>query len=148
MQKNYEIIDHTADLGITVYGSDLNALFVNAGNAMAEIMADISNVNDAILKEITVTGVDLEQLMINWLHEMLFYYEVDSILFNKVEDLRIIDGAQNDEGDEYTLTAKCRGETFDIDRHAVLTEIKAVTHHQIEVKESAGNWQARIIFDL
>ncbi|MHA2220115.1 MAG: archease, partial [Candidatus Hodarchaeales archaeon] len=76
MRKNYEFIDHTADLGILVFGNDLNQLFVNAANALSEILTDTSKLENIITKEINVDGEDLEQLMINWLHEVLYYYEV------------------------------------------------------------------------
>lgn len=150
MTNKYVLIDHTADLGMEVFGDDLNQLFANAGLAFSEILTDVSKVNEIITKEIVVSENDLEQLMISWLHEILYYYEVDLLLFNKVEINSIVatkqDGVPSTNG--YTLTATVSGEGFDHSKHVVLTEIKAVTHHQIEVREKDGEWWARIIFDL
>lgn len=150
MKKNYEFIDHTADLGIMVFGNDLNQLFVNAANALSEILTDTSKVKNVITKEINVDGDDLEQLMINWLHEVLYYYEVYSILLKTFDIININTPNETNLNTESLLTLKAfgSGEIFDQKKHSILTEIKAVTYHQIEVKEHNGKWQARIIFDL
>jgi SHS2 domain-containing protein len=46
------------------------------------------------------------------------------------------------------MKARARGEVFQEERHVIKTEIKAVTYHQIQVKEEKGSWRARIILDL
>lgn len=150
MGKDYELIDHTADLGILVSGNDMNQLFANAANALSEILTDTSKVDGVVRKEISVDGYDLEQLMINWLHEVLYYYEVDSFLFQRFDVREIVVPIleKSSPRSPYTIRALCFGETFDIEKHIILTEVKAVTHHQIEIKEDGGKWQARIIFDL
>ncbi|MGR3219551.1 MAG: archease [Candidatus Anammoxibacter sp.] len=151
MGKNYEFIDHTADLGILVFGNDLNRLFANAAIALSEILTDSSKVEDVTRKEIIVTAIDLEQLMINWLQEVLYYYDVYSFIFKRFEVNDIIN-LKHEEGSAaatpFTIKAIGSGETFDHERHLILTEVKAATYHQIEVKENNGKWQARIIFDL
>ncbi|MGR3178808.1 MAG: archease [Candidatus Anammoxibacter sp.] len=149
MGKNYELIDHTADLGILVYGNDLNQLFANAANALSDIITDKPKVEEVEPKEIIVTGIDLEQLMINWLQEVLYNYDVYSFLFTRFDVHEIIT-SKHEESSPTSLTIKATGfgETFDHERHVILTEVKAATYHQIEVKESGGKWQARIIFDL
>ncbi|MGR3320113.1 MAG: archease [Candidatus Anammoxibacter sp.] len=151
MGKDYELIDHTADLGILVFGNDLNHLFANAANALSDILTDKPKVEDVKTKEIIVTGIDLEQLMINWLQEVLYYYDVYSFLFKRFDVHEIITSKHEEEASSPTsLTIKATGfgEIFDHKRHSILTEVKAATYHQIEVKENNGKWQARIIFDL
>jgi SHS2 domain-containing protein len=46
------------------------------------------------------------------------------------------------------VQAVAHGETFDSSRHEFKAEIKAVTYHQVTVKEEDGKWEARVIFDL
>lgn len=150
MGKDYELIDHTADLGILVVGDDLNHLFANAANALSDIITDNPQVRDVETKEIIVTGIDLEQLMINWLQEVIYYYEVYSFLFKEFDVHEITTSKHEKTSPSTSLTIKAigSGEIFDYERHTILTEVKAATYHQIEVKENNGKWQARIIFDL
>lgn len=149
-EKGYEFINHTADLGILVYGKDLKELFANAACGLSDIITDVSRINEKITKEIKVEGIDLEQLMINWLSEFLYYYEVDSLIFKRYVII-YINNVEAEEGGKqsfFTLKAMVYGEKFDLERHIINTEIKAVTYHQIEVRRDNDHWRARIIFDL
>lgn len=147
-EKGYEFINHTADLGILLYGKDLKELFGNAAYALSDIITDVSRINEKITKEIKVEGMDLEQLMINWLSELLYYYEVDSLIFKRYAIIYINKVAKNQKQSFFTLKAKAYGEKFDLERHIINTEIKAVTYHQIEVRKDNDRWRVRIIFDL
>ena len=42
--KKYEFFDHTADLGLRVYGSSLAELFTNAGFALFDVLTDTARV--------------------------------------------------------------------------------------------------------
>ena len=53
MPKNYELIEHTADVGIRVKGDDLEGLFANAALAMFDVMAEAGN-EEAEKKEIKI----------------------------------------------------------------------------------------------
>jgi len=137
--KKYKVIDHTADLGIEIYGRDLRELFQNAGHALFEIICDLSEVTESIEKIVAVNGQDLEQLMVVWLGELLYLHDTEKLLLKhfEVEDIG-----------ERRLTATVYGEEFKEDHHTIRTEIKAVTYHQIQVREEEGRWIARVIFDL
>jgi SHS2 domain-containing protein len=50
--------------------------------------------------------------------------------------------------DETRLSARLAGERLDYDRHEFETEIKAVTYHQLTVRQENGRWSARVIFDV
>jgi SHS2 domain-containing protein len=137
--KKFRILDHTGDLGILVYGRDLEELFRNAGEAFFDIITDVQRVMENTERVIRVEGPNLEDLMVRWLGELLYVHDVDGLLFRSfwIDELR--DGA---------LKARARGEAFDERRHVMKTEIKAVTYHKIQVKEEKKGWSARIIFDL
>jgi len=137
--KCYELIDHTGDLGIVVYGFDLPDLFRNAGWAFFDIVTDLSTVQERIERPIEVSGEGFEQLLINWLSELLYIHEVEGLLFTS---FRI------DELDTDHLKGVALGEVFDPERHVINTSIKAVTYHQIEVTQADGTWKGRVIFDL
>jgi SHS2 domain-containing protein len=137
--KRYEFIDHTADMGVEVYGRDLRELFQNAGEALFEIICDVSEVTESIEKRVAVDGEDLEQLMVVWLGELLYLHDVERLLFKRFEVEEI---------GERRLVATVYGEEFKENHHTIKTEIKAVTYHQIQVRQEDGRWIARVIFDL
>ncbi|UCG94894.1 MAG: archease, partial [Candidatus Aerophobus sp.] len=44
MMKKYEFINHTADLGIRVWGESIEELFKNAAYSMFDTIADLNRV--------------------------------------------------------------------------------------------------------
>lgn len=137
--KKFRLLDHTADLGILVYGRDLEELFTNAGKVFFGIITDLRRVRESTERTIRVESSNLEDLMVNWLGELLYLHDVDGLLFRSFSIDELGDG---------TMKARARGEVFQEERHVIKTEIKAVTYHQIQVKKERGRWVARIIFDL
>ncbi|MDY6853109.1 MAG: archease [Thermodesulfobacteriota bacterium] len=137
--RGYEIIDHTADIGIKVYGKDLKELFQRSAEALFEIICDLSEVDDSIEKGMTLEGDNLEQLMVVWLGELLYLYETKRLLFKRFE----VKGIENN-----TLRATVYGEEFKEAYHSIKTVVKAVTYHQIQVEQRDGKWVSRVVFDL
>ena len=137
--KKYETFDHTADLGIRVFGRTVEEVFVNAAYALFDQWTDLRKVRKRISQEISVQGSDREDLLIRWLGELLFLGESRGFLFKEFT-IRSLDST--------SLKAVARGENFDPSRHRFKTEIKAVTYHQAEVKEVDGKWEGRVIFDV
>ena len=137
--KRFEVLDHTADIGIIVYGEDLKALFENAGEAFFHLITDMKRVRRRIRRRIEIRKESLERLMVDWLSELLYLHDVENLLFKefKVESVG-----------ENGLKAIAKGEPFQEGVHVIKTEVKAVTYHQIEVRKENGKWRARIIFDL
>jgi SHS2 domain-containing protein len=137
--KRFEILDHTADIGITVYGEDLKSLFENAGEAFFHLITDLKKVRLRTERQIEIGGERLERLMVDWLSELLYLHDVENLLFK-----RFIVESVGEKG----LKAKVKGEFFQDGVHVIKTGVKAVTYHQIEVRQEEGGWRARIIFDL
>jgi len=135
----YEVLDHTADLRIRVRASDLPSLFENAGHALFDIIADINTVQPARRRRLSIQGADLEELMVNWLSELHYHFEVHGLLLRRFTVLSL---------DDRSLSAEVQGEAYDPDRHPLKTDIKAVTYHQLEIAQVGGEWQAVIIFDI
>ncbi len=135
----YQQIDHTADIGIEIFGTTLEELFSNAAFALFDIITDISSVACATELKLTVTGIDREQLLVDWLSELLYLHDVKNLLFREFHVIAVSDTQ---------ITATVRGEAFAEDRHAMKTEIKAVTHHGLFIVREGNSWRARVIFDL
>lgn len=137
--KRFELLDHTADTGIIVYADSLQSLFETAGEALFYIITDLKKVKPRIERRIEVKTKPLERLMVDWLSDLLYLYDVEHLLFKefKVESL-----------DEDGLKAKVKGEVYQEGTHIIKTGVKAVTYHQIEVCKENKGWRARVIFDL
>ncbi len=138
-RKTFEILNHTADLGMVVTGDDLKDLFQNAAHAMLKIMLGRPPRKGGEGVDISISGADLPDLMVRWLGEILYLFEGEHTLVTrtKIHDIT-----------PDRLDAQLRTVPFCSTRQEVITEIKAVTYHQIEVTRKAGEWRARIIFDL
>ena len=140
MEKSkYSVIDHTADFGIHVYGSDSKDLFANAAWALFDLITETDRLTGLDSCHIEVSGDDWPDLMVNWLREVLFLWNGKELLVKKA---RILSLSQT----ELAATVEC--DPFNPDRHIIKTEIKAVTYHQIQVTGSPSGWEARIIFDI
>lgn len=137
--RHFEILDHTADIGLIIYGKDLETLFKNAGEAFFSLITDIKKVRPREERLIELPPAPLERLMVEWLNELLYLHEVETLLFNRF-DIQSVGG----EG----LRAVVKGEFFQEEIHEIKTVVKAVTYHQIEVKQRDGEWKARVILDL
>jgi SHS2 domain-containing protein len=137
--KRFEILDHTADIGLIIYGDNLKSLFENAGEGFFHLITDLRKVRRRVKRRINIGGESLDRLMVDWLSELLYLHDVEGLLFKgfKIESVG-----------ENGLRAVVKGEAFQEKIHVIKTEVKAVTYHRIEVRKENGRWRAQIIFDL
>ena len=136
-------IDHTGDIGIQVAASTLPQLFERAALGMFRVLTDLDAVQTPDATTISVEGRDREALMVRWLSELNYRHTVDDVLYGAFK-VKSID--ETDDG--LTLKATARGESIDPDRHTVYTEIKAITFHGMEIRETDNGWTVQVIFDM
>jgi len=135
----YRLIDHTADCGIHVFGSDPKELFANAAYALSDLLTQVDMLEGSDTADLQVSGDDWSDLMVNWLRELLYFWNGKELLVKKVHVLSV---------SESEVSAKVEFDPFDPDRHEIKAEIKAVTYHQIQVSSGPEGWEAKIIFDI
>ncbi len=135
----YTLLNHTADLGIAVQGSDPINLFINAAKAMMHLMIKSKSSKEKMSLPLSISGDDLEDLMVRWLGEILYLFQGENLVVTDI----VIEAFSF-----FNLTASVKAVPFNIRTHEILREIKAVTYHQITVAEENGLWIAKIIFDL
>lgn len=143
MRENYETIDHTADIGVKAWGDSVPQAFEVAGYAMFDIITDAESIEPVISKEIVCEADNLEQLLVDWLSELLFVLEVEGLLFNRFE---VSIDSTGKEGEMKRLVATVQGEEMDLKKHVLKTEIKAITYHMLEVNEEEN--YVVVLFDL
>ena len=137
--RPYEIIDHTADLGIRIFGTSPETLFANAAAALFQIITDSKKLTGTRIQHLQVSGQDWPDLMVGWLRELLFLWNAKELLVKEVQIERL---SEND------LSATVTVDRYHPDKHPIHTDIKAVTYHQIDVFCNATGWQATVIFDV
>ena len=136
--KNFEYFDVTADIGFRAYGKTLNEAFENAGLAIFNIISDTSNVEPKKEISFKVRSEDEISLLYDFLEELLFYHEIEFMLFSEFH-VEIDDMLQ--------LRATIKGEAIDWNRHERKTEIKAITYHKMDVRKT-DMFEVQAIVDL
>jgi protein archease len=136
--KPFEIVDHTADVGIVAHGATRKGLFANAALGMMSIIVDPEGVLDAETLDVCVDADDRAGLLASFLSELLFRLEVDLFVTHRADVSDVSDTE---------LRATLHGERI-CERHEFLGEIKAVTHHGLSVEQDGDAWHAMVLFDL
>jgi SHS2 domain-containing protein len=131
---SYEEIEHTADLAFRVRGRSQAELFANAARALTCLECGVATGEPTVTREVEVNGTDRETLLVNWLNELLYLGQTKHESYHEFDIIEI-----NDEH----LRAHVRGQEC----HA-LRRIKAVTFHNLEVKQTPTGWQATIVVDV
>ncbi len=134
----FEVIEHTADVGIIAYGRSLEEVFSNAAAGMIHFMIDPGSVQPVEERTRTVEAEDREGLLINWLNDLLLLLNADGFIPARFEIRDLSDTR---------LRAVVAGEPVDPQRHRFHLDVKAATYHQLYVRRNAI-WEARVIFDV
>lgn len=136
MEKRFEEIDHTADLSIRVWGSDLAELFTNAAYGLAHQLAvDPDSIPAAVERQVELEAYDVETLLVDWLDELLYLGEQAAAVFTAFDVVEITD---------HRLRAVVRGGPPAEHRSAV----KATTFHELEIVQTGEGYETTIVFDV
>ncbi|MDD5449419.1 MAG: archease [Candidatus Omnitrophica bacterium] len=135
----YELIPHTADIGIRAYGKDLRELFTNAAYGMFDIIADLDGLTPSVSQSIEVKAANREELLAAWLAELLYHFYTKQIIFFDFNIEKL---------DDTSLDAKASGRHVGENRNRLKTEIKAVTYHELKIEENRAELSATVIFDV
>ena len=140
--KEFEIIGHTADIGLIAYGKNKEEVFINAAKGMFEIIVGgTKNLKENFYDKIKLEADDLEGLLFAWLNELLYIGETRLVILNKFQIKQLSD---------FQIKAEVGGMKINPPSVKIKKEIKAVTYHRLEIKkdEKSGLWSAQVIFDI
>ena len=135
----FVLLEHTADIGISACGDSLEDTLCWLATGMFSILVDPETVAPTSSRVISVASSDREALAVDWLNELVYQYEVTGFLLKECH-------VTLNEGDT-RLEALCHGESADLNRHHILTAIKAATYHRISVSREE-EWNVRIYLDV
>jgi SHS2 domain-containing protein len=147
MNKDFELLPHTADLKIRVYGTSLADLFAHAVIGMFQSIEPRTDackkINDRLVcdtlpkqHDVNLTAPDRESLLVNFLSYLLYLSDVHNEAYLN---------ATIHEIDEHHIKAIVHGvpiQGFD------MAEIKAVTYNDLVIQQKNGMWHADIVFDI
>ncbi|MCX8111390.1 MAG: archease [Syntrophorhabdaceae bacterium] len=132
----YIIIDHEADIGLEIYGKNLEELFINAAEGLFHLIIEGDDIRPEKGKRIKIEKDG--ELLVNFLNELLYLWDTEGFI-PKEFSIKI---------EDETVKGSVIGGLFDPNRFKVKQEIKAVTYHSFSLTEEKGTFKARIILDV
>jgi SHS2 domain-containing protein len=128
-----------------VSGDTLDALFREAALAFTDTITDLGAVEATSPQLIQIASPTIDDLLVDWLEELLYRFEVRNLLVADV-DVRIVEVPRTGAG--WRLEGILQGETADSTRHRIKVLIKGITYHQLEIQRVGGHWETSLVFDI
>ena len=138
----FRFFDHTADVGLELSAPTLPALFEEAALALSAVLSRSGRVEPRRHVSVSLTAPSLEQLLVDWLAELLGRFDVELWVTGGVE-------VTVDRGDgRCSLQALVAGEPLDLRRHPGALPVKGITYHRLSVLQTDDGWCATIVLDV
>lgn len=134
----YKVIDVSGDIGIRAEGISLEECFINSALGLYSLITDLARVEPIEEIEITLNEDNLEDLLVNFLNELIFQCDTYGFIGKSIF-LNINEG---------NIFAKIKGEKFNPEKHERKLLVKAATYHNLLLKKEDSVWIAEIIFDI
>ena len=107
--------------------------------ALVSIACEIEEVPPWTEYALSATGTDYESLLVNWLSEVLYWFDGKRIA---LREFRVTQLAPD------SIRAAAWGEPRDGERHRSKLIVKAVTWHQLRIARSDCGWMAEVYLDI
>lgn len=136
LPPDFEIIDHTADWALRVFGVDLTQLLLNAATGMTSLLVeDVGTIAENIEHHVIIDSLDPESLLVDWLTELAYWAESELLVFSRIllKDVSETHLKAILVGDHVPTLAK---------------HIKAVTYHELEIKKTDVGLVTTVVFDV
>ena len=138
-QKKYRLMTRQSELAVRVVGISQADLFANSAFALFDVMTDLEKIEVKERLPLEVEGVDRDDLMVNWMRELLYLYQGSGYLLKEFQIREVKDTL---------VKADVCGEKIDPDRHDMKKEITAVAYHQSRMEKTGNQWTAQLIFEV
>jgi SHS2 domain-containing protein len=137
--KRYRVTAHQSELAVKVFGSSQVELFQNSGWALFDVTTDIDTIDCKDSVPLEVEGTDRDDLLVNWVRELLYLYQGSGYL---LREFRI-----SELGDKLVKAEAC-GEKVDPDRHEIKKEVVAIAYDKSRMAKTGDQWTAQLIFEI
>ena len=138
MEKDFEILDHTADVGIIAYGNDVKQAFTNTAKGLFSLITELDNINEVLYRDIELVAPDQESLLVEWLNELIYLFDAEGVIFRRFDIVEL---------DDTRLKARSYGERVDSSKHKLKTGVKAATYHMLKVDKTDG-CKVQVLLDI
>ena len=138
MEQEFEIINHTADVGIIARGADMKQAFANAAKGLFSLIAELDDTAEVELRDIELSAPDQESLLVAWLNELIYLFDTENMLFRKFEITQL---------SQTHLKARGYGYRVDISKHKIKIGVKAATYHMLKIEKGNGT-KVQVLFDI
>jgi SHS2 domain-containing protein len=142
MTAGFRYLDHVTDAIVEAYGSSLDEAFENSAKGLVNTMIDLEQISPDQEYEIVAKGYDVKSLLYDWLEKVMLGLLIDNIALSDFK-VKISENNGN-----YFLKGIAKGEFLDLKRHHYKIEIKAVTYHEMEIKQTESIITIRFLLDL
>jgi len=139
VKRAFELIDHTADVGVVVYGVDIKQLFSNAALALFSLITEPESIGEQLQRHLEVFSECNDSLLVEWLNELIYLFDSEHLLFSRFT----IESLSNNK-----LKATCYGEEFNPRKHKIKTGVKAATYHMLNINKGSHGYEVQVIFDV
>jgi len=129
-----------ADIAFEAESNSVDGLFETCATAMTDIMVDPKTLHPSTERKISLVSENLDRLLYDFMTELIFMKDVDSLLFRDFKVTVSPGGA--------SLNAVARGEKIDRDKHHLRNDVKAVTMHLFGVKHQGKTWRTTVVLDI
>jgi len=138
-EHRFEMIEHTADIGVIGYGDDMAGAFESVAYGMFSIMAELAKYEPTEYRTVTAVGDDEVELLERFLSTLLVMFDAERLLPLDFEITEI---------SPRQLTCRVLVRKIGDDIEWLGPQVKAVTYHQMAVEQKNGQWMAKAIFDV
>ena len=138
MEKEFEILNHTADVGIIAYGNDTSEAFANAAKGLFSLITELDDVAEIEYRDIELTAPDQESLLVGWLNELIYLFDAEQMLFKRFDIAQL---------SQTHLKARSYGHKVDSSKHKLKMGVKAATYHMLKIEKTNGS-KVQVLFDI
>jgi len=139
MSVGFELVDHTADIGVRVWGPTAEEVFEQAALAMFSLVCDPLDVGELEAVEVALEAESMDLLLAAWLNELLSVFEARKLVLSQFDLLEL---------GEHSLRARVSGEPLDTSRHIICGGVKAATLHELSLEQGDDGWRGFVLLDV
>lgn len=143
MNRGFKYHEHTADITIECWAPALEGAFEEAALATLEVIMDTSTVTPTKSIDINCKGIDLQELLVEWIGRIIALIDIEHSFFSEFEVNKI---SKTSNG--FELIGEVRGEEIDLEKHKTCTEVKAMTYADLEIDEKPERTTIWFTLDL
>ena len=139
MSVGFELVDHTADIGLKVWGSTAEEVFEEAGRGLFSLVCDPLRIGELESVDLELEAEAMDLLLAAWLNELLYVFETRRLVLWEFEVREL---------QERRLRARVSGEPLDTRRHVLCGGVKAATLHELRLARRDDGWEGFVLLDV